>query len=382
MVEICSPSDASYSSTPFWVHQRGKDSRIVYESIEKLGLRNESDEYFIPRMKEKQSTTDSSNSHHHMEPESNRTNQKRRKFKRPNKVNKVYVTTNRVFHQPIMHSKECLDSLNSDEVRPCDCLKTVPANQKKKAQYSPLKQVHVMESIQDGEISNFNTIMKKKLGRTRGIDDWEVPYPEFSKHKSPSSNNSSDYTYGDEFDTYDRASNHAYASRSLTSYTSSGQGNGSTNDSNSLFTQQSYTHQPYSPNKETFDDKSGEMSRSMMYMPSERWNFSFVPYEPVTNGRTKATRFHSNDTSVSNDNKSAERLATSGEFKSNSSFASKTSSKSDRSSSCSSRGSSSTSEPKERKNFPRIFLKTLSPKKLKPKSFSTKSPGRGQVSEL
>ena len=324
-------------------------------------------------MKEKQSTTDSSNSHHHMESEANRTNQKRRKFKRPNIRSKVYVTTNRVFNQPIIHSKECLDSLNSDEVRPCDCLKTVLANQKK-SQHSPLKQVHVMESIQDGEISNFNSIMKKKLGRTRGVDDWTVPYPDFSKHKSPSSNNSSDNTYADDFDTYDRASNHAFASRSLTSYTSS-QGNGSSNDSNSMLTR-NYTHQPYSPSKETFDGKSDEMSRSMMYMPSEKWNFAFVPHEQVRNGKPTPTSCHSNNKVTGSENKSVERLANSGEFKSNSSFVSK----SDRSSSCSSRGSSSTGETKERKQFPKSFFKTLSPKLLKNKHF--KSPARGQVSEL
>ena len=361
------------------MHQRGAGSKIVYESIDKLELtRNESDEYFIPRAKDKQSTTDSSNSHHHMPPEANRTNQKKRKSKRPNNRAKVYVTTNRVFHQPIIHSKECLDSLNSDEVRPCDCLKTVPANQKNKSQHSPLKHVHVMESIQDGEISNFNTIMKKKLDRTHGVDDWTVPYPDYTKHRNPSSNNSSDNTYADDFDTYDRASNHAFASRSLTSYAYS-QGNGSI-DTDSMLAQ-SYTHQPYSPNKENFVDKSEEMSRSMMYMPSQRWNFAFVPYEPVKNGKPNVTRYHSNDI-VTSDNKSSERLTNSGEFKSNSSFASKASSKSDRSSSCSSRGSSSTSEPKERKHFTKAFFKTLSPKLLKNKSYNGKSPARGQVSEL
>ena len=380
VVEICSPSDTSMSSTPYWLHRPpGRNERIIYESIDKME-RHESDEYFLPRAKDKQSTTDSSNSNQNISNEANRTNPKRRKFKRPNTRNKIYVTTNKVFNQPIIHSKDCLDSLNSDEVRPCNCLKTVLANQKNKPQqqpqqqqHSPLKTVHVMESIQDGEISNFNQTTKKKLNRTRGVDDWGVDYPQ-------QSNNSSDNLYPDEFDMYDHASNHAFASRSLTSYNSS-TANGSTNDSDSVLAH-SGSHIPYS--KESLDESSDDVTRSTLYLPSERWNFAFVPYKPNQNGKSKITRFHSVDTGTSSENRSVERSTNMEDFKSNSSFGSKSSknsSKSDQnSSSCSSRCSNNndSSSRGQNTNYKKSFFKSISPKISKKHNRSVK----GQVSEL
>ncbi|KAI6652585.1 hypothetical protein LOD99_4370 [Oopsacas minuta] len=370
IVEICSPSDTSMCSTPYWLNRPaapGRNERIVYESVDKLGVRQDSDEYFLPRTKDKQSNSDSSNSHHHqnMTNESNRTIPKRRKFKRPNNRSKIYVTTNTVFNQPIIHSKQCLDSLNSDEVRPCDCLKTVVANQKNKQQTnSPLKNVHVMESIQDGEISNFTSVIKKKLNRTRGVDDWAIPCP----HSI-----SSDNTYADDFNTYDRTSNHEYITRSFTSYNSC---DGTMNDTDSL--SQSYTHIPYNPNKENFQASGEEINKSPMYMPNERWNFAFVPYNPTEN-RPKACRFHSIDTLTSSDNRSVAE-----NFRSDSSFVSKNSSKNTKSeasasSSCSSRGSSLNNNSKEHKPYSKSFFKSFSPKFIKS---NNKSPVKRQVSEL
>ena len=369
VVEICSPTDTSMSSIPYWLHRPpGRNERIVYESIDKIE-RHESDEYFLPRAKEKQSTTDSSNSNQNISNEANRTNQKRRKFKRPNNRSKIYVTTNKVFNQPIIHSKECLDSLNSDEVRPCNCLKSVLANQKNKQPHSPSKNVHVMESIPDGEISNFNQNRKKKLNRTRGVDDWGVDYPQLSY-------NSSDNLYPDEFDTYDHVSNHAFASRSLTSYNSS-TANGSTNDSDSMLVH-SGTHIPY--NKENLDESSDDVSRSTMYLPSERWNFAFVPHKPNQNGRSKVTRFHSVDVVTSSENRSVERSNNLEDFKSSSSFGSKNSSKSDQnSSSCSSRCSTNNDSRGQNKNYTKSFFKSFSPKISKKHN---RSPVKGQVSEL
>ena len=361
VVEICSPSDTSMSSTPYWLHRPpGRNERIVYESIDRME-RHESDEYFLPRAKDKQSTTDSSNSNQNISNDANRTNQKRRKFKRPNTRSKIYVTTSKVFNQPIIHSKECLDSLNSDEVRPCNCLKTVLVNQNMKQQHSPSKTVHVMESIQDGEISNFNQIRKKKLNRTRGIDDWGVDYPQEPY-------NSSDNLYPDEFDTYDHASNHAFASRSLNSYNSS-TANGSTNDSDSVLVH-SGSHVPYI--KESMDESSDDVGNSMMYLPSERWNFAFVPYKPNQNNRAKVTRFHSVDIVNNSENRSTNLE----DFKSNSSF----SSKSDQnSSSSSSRCSANNDSKAQNKNFTKSFFKSFSPKISKKHN---RSPAKRQVSEL
>ena len=320
-------------------------------------MRTESDDYFIPRAHDRPSNSDSSSSNQPKLCDS--ITQNRRKVKRPAKNSKIYMTTNRVFYQPIIHSKECLDSLNSDEVRPCNCLKTVNANQNSKSTHSPSKQVHVMEPIPDGEISNFQSVFKKKLNRTR-----PVAYPD----SNISSNNSSDQVYTDDFETYDHANNHPYALRSRSYQHSFPPPMGI----NAQYPN-SFSHHP---DRENGLEKGEPLSRSMMYMPSERWNFAFQPYDSSSSdSRSRVMRHYSVDSVPGS--MSVER--TRSELKSGLSLGSKESSmKSERSSSRSSRGSSS-NDTKDT-NSPRKFYKYLPNifKNVPPAS----NPVRAQVSEL
>lgn len=186
--------------------------------MEKLNLRTPSNRKEpVKKVRSVSSSTDSGNY-----------SENRKKSKISDKESKIYVTTNSVLYQPIVHSKECLESLDSDEVKPCSCLKTVAANRYK---YSPSKQANVMESIFDDEIADFTSnSQKKKLNRTNAT----IPY-NYALQYGHVNGNERDSVFSDtlksDFSHYDKVS-HPLVARSMTTFQYNGNSHDSLNSDN------------------------------------------------------------------------------------------------------------------------------------------------------